>query len=269
MKLIIADFDGTLANTFEVSPNGIGIHEAYNTAIQDIFGRTGIGIYAEIGGLQNRSPGELIVDILSVAKNKSLLIDNAHMFFRNRNGNLLDLVPEGKGAELIWDNSQPETVISEMLVLRKLEILIAEVGEEWPRPFNGVLPFFKRCYEEMAKVVLLTSGHELFVKKVFSCWGIDVPGMITDDDLRGKIPYLSKPNPALIKLALEQSSGGDPVCYIGDDPIKDGQLAQNSGLPFLWFNPSKEKPASGFPENTVEFDNWTELSDYLFLIIRK
>ena len=42
------DFDRTIANTFEESPNGIGVLKAYNMSISSIFGDKGHDIYQKI-----------------------------------------------------------------------------------------------------------------------------------------------------------------------------------------------------------------------------
>lgn len=264
MKLMIIDFDGNAANTFTASPNGIGVKEAYEIAIHNIFGDTGERLYRKIGSLQNRAPSELVADLFSAAKDSQELINHGKVFHENQNGNLSRFVPEGKGAGLTWNDSQPETTLAEMLVLRKLELLTAEIGPEWPKPFEGVLSFLKQCEEKGIKVIILSSGHELFIKKVFQLWGVKAPEMITDDDLRGKTPYLSKPNPALIEFVLKKAPKCTPIYYLGDDPIKDGQLAINAGIPFGWFNPSREKSSVALPENTIEFQNWKELPGLLY-----
>ena len=159
MKSVIIDFDGTTADTFKASPSGIGVKEAYSDAIYNVFGDTGYRIYRQIGGLQNRAPGELVNDLLSVAKDKSLLIKRGKIFHKDQNGNLSRFIPEGKGAGLAWNDSQPETTLAELLVLRKQEILTHEIGHRWPKPFNGVLSFLKQCEEKEIKVIILSSGH--------------------------------------------------------------------------------------------------------------
>lgn len=264
MKLIIADFDGTLADTFQPSPNGIGVTEAYETSILNIFGKKGVSIYQQIGGLNNRAPSEVITDLLaSAGESYEEMITNAKSFHKRQNGTLAGLVPYGKGAGLNWINGRTNVVLSEMLVLRKLQILSNEIGCNWPKPFKGVVSFLNQCNQRSIKFALLTSGHELFIEKVFQHWGVEKPIMVTDDDLRGNTPYLSKPNAALMDLVLKKVPEGIPAIYLGDDPVKDGGFAENTGIPFGWFNPSKKKFDGILPENTLQFQSWDDLHKYI------
>ena len=263
--MIVADFDGTLADTFQPSPNGIGVTEAYKSAILSIFGNKGNDLYQQIGGLQNRAPGELIVALLTVAQGyKKEILANAKAFHEKQNGNLSGLVPKGKGSGLIWTDSSPESTLSEMLVLKKLQLLASEVSSQWPKPFPGVVSFLKQCEQCNIKFAILSSGHQLFIEKVFRVWGIQHPIMVTDDDLRGKTPYLSKPDAALMSLILKKVPEDTPVIYLGDDPVKDGGLAVNAGIPFGWFNPSQKKFSGALPKDTLQFQNWDDLREHLY-----
>jgi hypothetical protein len=53
--LLAKYFDGTVAETFERSPNGIGVHEAYNLAVEGLFGAKALKRYMASGGLRNRA----------------------------------------------------------------------------------------------------------------------------------------------------------------------------------------------------------------------
>ena len=56
MQAFVYDFDGTIANTFVPSPNGIGVNDACRMAVGTMFGADGFAVFDEIGGLRNRSP---------------------------------------------------------------------------------------------------------------------------------------------------------------------------------------------------------------------
>ncbi len=263
--MILIDFDGTIADTFQPGPNGIGVAEAYRSSILSIFGEKGGDLYHQVGDLQNRTPNELVMALLTAAQNcncKGEVLTNARVFNEKWSGDLSGLVPIGKGAGLIWMKSNPEPVISEMLVLRKLQILTEEIGPQWPKPFAGVVSFLKQCEQCGIKVAILSSGHQLFIEKVFHMWGVQCPAaMVTDDDLRGRTPYLSKPNAALMEVVLKKTPGDyTPTIYLGDDPVKDGEFATNTGITFGWFNPTKRQFPGELPKKTLQFQSWDELS---------
>jgi len=204
---IIADFDRCLADTFSPSPNGIGVDEAYEYAIECLFGKYGLKLYKELGGIKNRAPLELIIDILENGDRKSL-IEQARKFFQSQRQGLLDqqLVPASKGFPMVWkddDDWDPTEVITELLVQCKLSYLLEEVGKsfsegeyqgkKWPLPCLGFLNFFqaiKELNKDQAiniQLAILSSGHDTFINKTFALWDIPWSGLsVTDDDLRGK-----------------------------------------------------------------------------------
>ena len=59
-RLVVFDFDQTMANTFASSPNVKGVAEACEAVIFTVFGAGGIQHFNMVGGLKNRSPRELV-----------------------------------------------------------------------------------------------------------------------------------------------------------------------------------------------------------------
>ena len=123
------DFDGTIAQTFEKSPKGIGVTEAYRLAISDIFGPEVLAIYDTQGGLKNSAPSELIHSLMGEGGNE-LLVRNAEQFFNTHKEELINLVPEGKGVPLEWTPAQQEKIMGELLVRQKLHYLMGEIGTQ-------------------------------------------------------------------------------------------------------------------------------------------
>ncbi len=271
--LICTDYDKTIGDTFNQSPNKIGVHEAYEFAIGLIFGEEGLRAYKQIGGLQNRAPGELVEDLLKNG-NKNLLVKNARLFFKSRSYWLKNLASHGKFVIPEWNNTSQDRdirdAISEMIILLKLFHLMKEIGTTlpngklWPEPCKGILDFFRtikdinRSKEASVQLAILSSGHTEFVKKTFKIWGEECPEiLITDDDVR-RLPIdlkdKIKPSKFLfyliyeewlkkrgIKIKVSEIAEEDlpRIIYIGDDAIKDGKLAQMTGVLFGWFNPEK------------------------------
>ncbi len=275
--LILTDFDGTLANTFAPSPDNLGVHEVHRLVIGEIFGSEGLRAYSSIGELSNRAPLELIVEILKV--NPSLA-QKAREFLNT-----------SSAPKIVWNESEPEKTMAELLVQVKLHMLLGQVGNtfkdggEWPALYDGVSDFFKGIQrinsqgQVNMEVGVISSGHTKFIEKVFNLCGIPMPQIIvTDDDIRPRVnprekSRRTKPSAFLFALAHRQwlknlgVSGANfdaktalnlrnHIAYIGDDPAKDGNMARESHAPFLLFDPhSKHGDLSGI----FHFTSWLDL----------
>ncbi len=259
--LIVSDFDGTLAKTME-NPNGVGVIEAYEMAIDEIFGPEAVEIYKKTGGLKNESPSEVIGRILTEE-----LILKAKKFFHGHQ-------------ELFTSLSWGLSILPEMLTRVKLLFLMKEIDQNWPLPYPGVINFLKQINRREIGFGIISSGHTQFISKVFSVWEIPLPKIIvTDDDFRTREDLSPaeriKPSRVLFDLLharWAKDSGitheaklvefilktREKMVYIGDDPKKDGELARQAGVPFLHFCPF------GTSENIPSFKNWEDLERIFF-----
>jgi len=293
--LIVCDFDGCLAATFEPSPRGRNVQEAYEYAIGSVFGKHGLEVYKKIGGLQNRAPRE-VVETLLANGNRENLIENAGSFFCKKQTSLGGLIPKGKGYPLEWKEGRfwdPGNVITEMLVRCKLSHLLGEISKEWPRPYNGVLDFLEtigkinKDGQVDVQLAILSSGHEEFIKRTFSAWGFPCPQiLVTDDDMRDRnYPRESwkriKPsvvifdlvhllwfavkngpiadNLQLIRFLIETRSR---MIYFGDDIAKDGKLAGVAGVPFGWFDPNSKLLNRPCNDDLFVFCDWQKMAKF-------
>lgn len=293
--LLCFDFDQTIADTFRPSPKKIGVLEAYRFAIKSVFGLPGLSAYERIGGLQNRAPGELVQALLADG-DKELLIHNAKIFFGSQIIWLNNLASRKKFIVPKWDEKSSEReikeAISEMIILKKLCYLIGEIGtsfsdgEIWPAPTKGILEFFSTIEEinnngiASVQLAILSSGHTHFVKKTFRIWNRECPKiLVTDDDAR-KLPIelkdKIKPSRFLFGLVYEQwlkkrgiktasleirKKDRQKIIYFGDDPIKDGKLAEITGILFGWFNAGKKENKE--LRNAFSFDDWNIIAKLL------
>ncbi len=226
-NLVVKDFDGTVARTFEESPNGVGVYEAYEIAIDEVFGAEALELYMKNGGLRNRAPAEVVQE----------------------------LAPGADYEEL--------EQLTARFVHAKLDILLGEIGsrfpdgEVWPRPMPGYLDLREqvesaRAEGQLIDDLMLTSAHEPFIFKTYEAWGVNRPTHVLAEDTVRRLDLglplqrLIKPSPLLMDLArsmwrqsydLDSGDESDDelkrMVYIGDDPVKDGELARQSGVDFM------------------------------------
>lgn len=295
--LVVSDFDGTLARTFDPSPSGIDVNEAYAYAVKSIFGKAGLEIYAMLGGLKNRAPSELITELLQ-NEHQGQLVERARNFFQKKKKLLNIVIPPGKGAPLEWKSDElwdPRGTITEILVRCKLSRLMTEIGtmtscgSKWPEPCKGVMEFVNFLRELKndkynIRLAILSSGHEEFIRRTFAVWGLNYPTVtVTDDDLRGREYPDShqrvKPSATLFDLlhlawAESNHKAIEPLrllnfvretrprmMYIGDDHSKDGKLAEASGVPFGWFCENRSSVLS-LQTPSFLFSDWKNLISF-------
>ncbi len=292
------DFDRTQARTFEQSPQGMGVAEAYAQTVRDIFPTVGRGVFADLTLDLSRAPSELAMTLLKSDRG-GVLYDDVLDFYEREVTRLNGYVPEGKGAPLVWQPEALEGTVAELLVRRKLHYLYGQIGqpfpngEVWPRPYPGFLNFWQTVdrinQEQVGKVdikrAVISSGHERFIQHTFTTWGATQPDiLVTEDDIRGRIypkQMDKRVKPGLLPMALalrewsrhiqkedqvKPNVGGarlrrQKVMYLGDDLGKDGGMAQAGGILFGWFE------ETGILDtglcNSFTFYHWDEMTERL------
>lgn len=261
---IAADFDGTIGDTFRKSPHDIDVKTAYRFAVGDIFGDE--AYYDAIGGLQNRAPVEIVTSIL---QHDHALGKRGHEYFLRHCRELAHLVPEEKG---IRNRINPGLVdeLTETLVRVKLKYLVEEISPQWPKPFDGFPEEYEELERQGVSTAIITSGHDVFLDRVFRVWGLKHPRFtVTDDDLRMfdlEYEQKCKPSPFLWEvLGLRMSTIlHAPVrpsvrCFVGDCPVKDRGLALRGNVRFGWFNPEKKLPQHEPGPTEFELHSWRDL----------
>ena len=178
---VVSDFDQTLADTGQTSTAISGVEEACGIAMAEIFGEAGAFWFARVG-LQNRAPAELVQAALKELP--SSCIETLYQYFKRARVSIAaELVPEGKGVELMWDRSDLLPIATELFVRAKLGVLYKQISPEWPRPCGDAKMFLQYLARHQISRAILSSGHEMFVQKTFDMWGVSTPPMLTDDDL--------------------------------------------------------------------------------------
>jgi len=127
------DFDGTCANTFSSSPNGIDVHKAYSFAVRDVLGQEALASYISLGGLHNRTPVQVVRELLRIGDRKKFT-ETAMRYFEGNQTYVEELVPISMGIPINFDVDL-EGSVTELLVRSKLSYLMNEVGG---RLSNGV-----------------------------------------------------------------------------------------------------------------------------------
>jgi hypothetical protein len=251
---ILTNFDGTTFNTFEPAPSGIGVHEAYECAIRDLFGDEGFEIYKnKLKGLQNREPGQLF-DLLT--NELGLGIDEVSSRFGSRRMGIASFIDA------------------------KLSYMLDDISPHWPKPYPGVVDFFKAIEEGKLPVIfgLASSGHREFIKKVYEVNGLKPPEiMITSDEINALVEPrrpLYRPYPYQIAVLHSQMLRQDGysavgaerslnrrdgvknrMIFIGDHPETDAGVADRARIPFGFvpfrypnFKPDPEKNQRLIPD---------------------
>lgn len=226
--LLTTDFDGTLVNTFRPPSFGYDVNTATSLAIAKQFGPRGLRLYNELGGMQNREPGELIGNLL-------------------RESDLRGITMPSFGST---------KVATEYFVDLKLRLLLPQISREWPGLYPGVREFFQIISEGVlpVEIAVVSSGHDAFIRRVFEVNGLVLPNYLVTSDVIRERDYPRrpryKPNPYQLAVAHQQWLGdhdfvkdeygsyadrgfGKPnMIYIGDDPSRDGGLAHRSRISF-------------------------------------
>jgi FMN phosphatase YigB (HAD superfamily) len=248
-------------------------------------------LYDKIGGLQNRTPVE-VVDALLEAGNRRVLISRALSFLLRERTSLEGFVPKGKGASLGHGTNRSSLLIAEILVRVKMRHFWVEIGSRfpdsdriWPEPCAGFLEFYRefRAFGELhatdempVELGILSSGHDTFITRCFEVWGVPCPDLLVTDDLmrssacRHMAPE-NRNKPAIgpfemlqreWKRKFEGELEVSRSLYVGDSVKSDGGLALNLGIPFVWFNPAKQA-VSGFGGDILCISDWRELEPLL------
>jgi hypothetical protein len=224
-SLFAGDFDGTMFLTAEPAPGGIGVNEAYQLAISEVLDDEAAALFMAEGGHNHRDPTEIV------------------SYLR----------PSLTGFEL--------ERAADSVTGHKLDILMDLIGRPmadgvlWPRPTEGFTELWRAIYaaKDVGRLIgtaTISAGHTDFQKKTFSVYDLPHPDIFITADVMRQLSLsrppqdVVKPSPILLRLAqaiwrdqletlgIPWSENHFVTHYAGDDPIKDAQLAQNSGVSF-------------------------------------
>jgi len=284
MKLVfLTDFDGTVAQTFQSPPGGVGVIEAYELAIESVFGSDGLALYHQQGGLAMRAPGETVSLLLAA---NARLSDRARQWHEKGGWKLFDsLVPEGLGATVDWENESSKAA-AECLVVCKLNTLVRQIGTAvdstvWPAlcaGFGTFWPWLHNWSEENGLGLVagvITSGHHTFVEETFVLHTLLRPVLLVTNDHTRAQPWsrqsrLNKPHPELFDLVnqvwLSEGADRQPLpaertMFAGDDDRSDIGLAKGIGALPLHFVPGTQWVT--FCDDRVVFGDWRRLATWL------
>jgi hypothetical protein len=236
-NLWVSDYDETQFHTIKEKPaSDIGVNEAYKKAIENLFGRQTLQRYVDSGEHQGRTPAEIVHDLEP------------------------DIPPEELPAH------------SQRLIRIKVDTLLDQVGTKledgtrWPRPTTGFMSFMvdvemlKEEDPDTLTTAIVSAGHAEFILKTYDLYGIAHPDiLVTDDVMQEGWPHLSpveRAKPSRLPMDVVRSAWAESnpngslhrfnVIYTGDDQLKDGQLAFNSGVDFVHVGETPDMQATAW-----------------------
>lgn len=265
--MVELDFDETCYTTFISKGDGIAVHEAYEVALESVLGSDARQDFSDYHGLSNRAPLDVIQGLL---EGNPVLIYNALEHARAHFSRPEDISYIGLGLIArfadrgrIDHDELTIRAITEMLVIRKKEKLIPQISSEWPQPVEGFPEVWSGLNElrqtdtkwRRVHFAIVSSGHTDFIQKVLETAGLPHPDIyMTDDEMRRQVQPRTKPDPYALQLVRsawmnaylvpKDARGSNDFIrstkkrqtYIGDDPIKDGEMARNDGIGFILHN---------------------------------
>lgn len=198
--LVMFDYDNTIADTSAPGSGGMNVEIAYRRSITDIFGVQGLFIFEKSGGLRNRTPSEVVHELLNAPiKTREQLVYSGQQFYLREIEVLKPLMKNGKGVRIdIWDKNREEPILIEVLIRQKLQYLLSELGRPlekeqgvWPKLTHGFREFWYTLHKNKDEgypfaTAIVSSGHAEFIERTFAMWGLPLPDyLVTEDDVRG------------------------------------------------------------------------------------
>lgn len=238
--LLISDFNNTAFSTKRE------VEAASYMAVGKIFGEaTAKYCKNELGGLQNRSPSELM---------HALIPDNRNIF-----------------------------AFTKSYVEERFNILESKIGKDWPEPCEGFVDFYQEIVAREIDFAIVSSGHRSFIEKTFKAKDLVIPNIIVSDDEIKKhayLPQVRRDKPATLPMDMaycqwlnqvgycyggakygQEIPAKDNIIYFGDSLLKDGKMAERAGVKFGWF--VSESAYKNEPEKRrFTFGNWKEIIQY-------
>ena len=257
--LIASDFDDTLFRTSEPGPSGMTVQKAYTQGLDDLFGEEVGERFFATYGFHGEAPSQIIQAVLDMSNGH--LINNAKRVHQKQNGDFPKIIPESQEGTVLWNDENPQTTLTSMLIIRKLAYLLREIGahdqndKPWPLPCEGAL-YFLRSLELLKEkgvpidFAIISSGHESFIRKSLGVWIVPQPDiLVTDDHVRlrqfpKEAEHKFKPGVFPVALAhfqwikkqglsASRETGCDTrarIMHIGDNPTKDLVMADKAGI---------------------------------------
>lgn len=292
--LLMFDFDGTMGQTFEASPSGIGVEENYVQTIEQIFGDEVLETYlVDQGGLQNRNPSEVIHDLYETHME---LVELSKAHLEENYSDLSTVMPSTAHLLDYWEED-PLKATTEVYIRQDLINSLGHIGlrntdgSVWPRPCKGFDSLWETIQELNASnrgfainTAVISSGYTEYIEKTFDVWNLPYPDIfITDNETRSrKYPsdHLRRVKPAPFGVALAHQAwlkmydktgrhfdikaaedSKKRMFLFGDGLEKDGGMAERSKIGFGHFDPNTEEIQGG---SHITFGNWSHIEQMIY-----
>lgn len=258
--MLAYDFDNTCYKT--IGSDAPDVEDAYLFAVGAVLGAPAQNQYVRHGGLKNRAPSEIVAESINTDPQTlghaleqaeiQLEADSTIHYHRQA-------VAEFVARRQVTADQLAIQAVTELVVLRKKEVLFAQINPDWPKPINGFDEHWAGLYSrrnaggdwDTIHTAVVSSGHSDFIGRVLQANGLPEPDLyVTDDEMRRQPQPRVKPHPLLLRLvrntwfseyrvikkAEDQAflnNSKKRQVYIGDDLAKDGQMAASDGITFI------------------------------------
>jgi len=266
MRVGIFDYDNTVAGTFMKHQGIVSVTEAYDLAVKAVMGEHAFNFYRDQGGLRNRSPRQVIAELLGYFDSRSLTgkrRDDLRRYLDKNRGWLEEHSDYKFPEDIQEDNIEP--VATELLICHKLSLMADQVGTKledgsrWPSPIGGFTHFWPNFVSEQdLKTLIVSSGHRLFIDRWFELYDLSPPdAQVTSDETRRLNSPVDKPDPHILRMGfkiLGFTPKSQDMAMFGDDPVKDGEMADVAACRFVLIDPHGKHP--DHPDRVTD---WTEV----------
>jgi hypothetical protein len=236
-RLVLVNFPGTIARTSMMNRDGLNADDAYQDAIQEIFGPEGFQRFYDNKDLHNAPATQVVMYLASrpeLAKNlrNYCEICNIHDDFE-----LVDPIP---------------ILVKEFVDLYTsyLKLTIGTIcfdKQIWPEIHTGFGEFQNQLKRSNIDLGIISPFPEGFIREVFNFYHLGQP-LICVGPNDGFDPNFSwhASDPDWIDIAINEWIEINPeltvsyalknTVYIGNDITIDGKLANSKGIPFWFFS---------------------------------
>jgi len=159
----------------------------------------------------------------------------------------------------VWGEYRAGRITSKELRVLRFHLWLEKMDRD-PAPAKTLAPMYLDAFSSRGDLIAGASAAVRGVAKLGLRLGVVTNGIdrvqrrrLNASELAGSFSVVvtseragfTKPDPRIMELALKRLRvRPEEALYVGDDPHVDGLVANRAGVPFVWFNPQRTKPAA-------------------------